>query len=292
MKIISLRFFVLLLILFLIPVASHAQKNFLWKVQSSTTTAYILGSIHFLKENVYPLSNTIEDAFDRSDVLVIEANINDMGNINLQAFMEKAFYFHGETLEKNLSEETFTLVKKKIAEHGIPLEIAGLQKPWVLALTLTSLELMQAGYNPRTGIDFHFISKAREKKKILELESLDFQIDLFSRLSDQDQELFLLYTLRNLDVIEQETDQIVRAWSSGDPDAMNAVVMKSIDRDTELSPFYEKFIYDRNRNMVSKIEEFLKTDDTYFVVVGAAHLVGDQGIIELIRERGYTIEQL
>jgi hypothetical protein len=293
------RVLLILFILFLLGSSSYAlsavsqnQKNFLWKVQSKTSTVYVLGSIHFMKKEAYPLNMKIEDAFDKSNVLVVEANINDINQIDVQKLIESAFYPVNETLEKHVSKETYELLKKEFEGFGIPFEIINKQRPWFLALTLTSLELLKLGFDPANGIDMHFLLKADGKKKIAEIESVDYQINLLSRFSDREQEFFLLYTLKNINTTGQELDGLFRAWVTGDTKSMESIITKPVAEDRNLSSLYEKLIYERNRNMVLRIEEFLKTKETYFVVVGAGHLVGKKGIIEMLKGKGFHVEQI
>ena len=158
-------------------------------------------------------------------------------------------------------------------------------------MTLVALESLKLGFDPNLGIDKYFLSKADEKK-ILELESLDYQIDLLSGFSDKDQELFLFYTLKDLKVMEQELGQLTRAWASGDSKAIESILKRSISEDERFAFVFEKLVYERNRSMAAKIETFLRTRETYFVVVGAGHFVGDQGIIEILKRKGYVVEQL
>ena len=273
-------------------VFSQSQKNFLWRVQSKTNTVYVLGSIHFLKKEVYPLNQKIENAFDQSEFLVVEANVNDITKIDIQKLVDSALYLDLETLEKHVSTETYELIKKESGRLGLPLEMINRQKPWFLALVLESLELLKLGFDPNYGIDKYFLSKAEGKKKILELESLDYQISLLSNLSDKDQELFLLYTLRDLNILEQELGRLTQAWISGDTKSMESILTRGISEDKGLSSIFEKLIYERNKRMVSKIEDFLRTKEIYFVIVGAGHLVGDRGIIEILKGKGYIVEQL
>ena len=174
---------------------------------------------------------------------------------------------------------------------SLPREVINKQRPWFLALTLTSLETLKLGFDPRYGIDNYFLSKATGKK-ILELESFDYQIGLFSELSDKDQELFLLYTLKDLNVLKQELDGLIKAWTSGDTKGMELILTKSLEEDKRLSRIYEKLVYERNRSMASKIEDYLKKEETYFVMVGAGHLIGNQGIIEILKGKGFLVEQL
>jgi uncharacterized protein YbaP (TraB family) len=280
------------LAIFVRDVLSQSQKSFLWKVQSKTSTVYVLGSLHFAKKDIYPLNQKIENAFDQSDSLVVEANVNDIKKIDIQKLMEQAIYPDNDTLEKHISSETLESLKKETGGIGIPFELLNKQRPWFLAMTFVSLESIRLGLDPNLGIDKYFLSKAEGKKKILELESIDYQINLLSGFSDKDQELFLIYTLKDLHLMEQEVNQVTQAWILGDTKSMESLLTKSVSEDKRLSTIFEKLIFERNRRMVSKIEDFLRTKETYFVIAGAGHLVGNQGVIELLREKGYLIEQL
>jgi hypothetical protein len=277
---------------FVQDILPQSQKSFLWRVQSATNTVYVLGSLHLAKKEIYPLNQKIENAFDQSKILVVEANVNDIKKMDVQKLVECAFYPPPDTLEKHLSIETYEWVRKEINKLGISTELINKQRPWFLSMTLVAMESLKLGLDPNLGIDKYFLSKAEGKKKILELESLDYQIDLLSNLSDKDQELFLLYTLKDLNIMEQEVNQLTQAWISGDTQGMESILTRSVSEDKRLYPIFEKLIYERNRKMVSTIEDFLRTKETYFVIVGAGHLVGNQGIIEVLKGKGYLVEQL
>ncbi len=271
---------------------SYAEKNFLWRVKSKESTAYLLGSIHLLKKDVYPLSSVIEGAFEKSNVLAVEADVSDISRLDLNKLIESALYPAGDSLDKHVSGKTFSLIKEEVTWAGLPMELVYNQKPWFLALTLESLELVKSGYDPNYGIDKYFLSKAEGTKRILELESLDYQIDLLAGLNDEEQESFLLYTLSELKILGPEVDELVNAWKSGAADEVESIMAKGQSEDRRFHAIYDKLVYNRNRSMAQKIDGYLKTRGTYFVVVGAAHLVGDRGIIQLLRKKGYSIEQL
>ena len=288
-------FLLVLLLVFSLYVpetSSQEQKSFLWKVQSRGNTVYLLGSIHLLKKEIYPLHRKIEEAFDRSDVLVVEADVNRLDPKVLEKLMETAFYPENETLESHVSPETFSLIKKEFAEMSFPLELIQKQKPWFLALTISALSYVKIGLDPTYGIDMYFLSKAQGKKRILELESLEEQLQFLSQLSDREQESLLLYELKSKNVLEKETNQLVQTWLSGDVRGMESILNRGIRQDPWLSSVYEKMVDERNRKMALKIEEFLGAGKDYFVIVGAGHLVGDQGIPEILRRKGYSVEQL
>jgi uncharacterized protein YbaP (TraB family) len=294
---ISLPLIFSLLVIFLLTVfaqdsLSQSKKSFLWKVQSKTNTVYLLGSIHYLKKEMYPLDEKIEKAFEQSEILVVEADVSNIKKEDIQKLMENAFYTENDTLQKHLSAETYGLVKKKLEELGASLEVANKYQPWFLGLNLVSLEALKLGFDPNYGIDRYFLEKAAERKKILELESLEYQFKLFSALSEKDQGSFLLYVVKDIKVLEQELDKLVKAWTTGDEKRIELIMTKSIKEDKRLAPIYEKLVIERNKKMVSKIEEYLKEKETFFVVVGAGHLIGNQGIIELLKGKGFLPEQL
>ena len=266
-------------------------KTFLWKVDSKASTVYMLGSIHLLKKESYPLSQKIERAFEKSDTLVVEADIRDEGKKTTLQIMERASYPENDSIEKHLSPETYELLQKEAANLGLPLDLISGQKPWFVAMALEAMELLHLGYDPRYGIDSYFLSKATGRKKILEIEGLDEQIKMVADLSDREQELLLLLTLKDQQTIAQDADQLVRAWQSGDTKKMQAIIAKSTREDPSLLPIYEKLFNDRNRKMVSKIEDYLKGKGIYFVIVGAGHMIGEKGIVETLRKKGYRVEQ-
>jgi uncharacterized protein YbaP (TraB family) len=283
----------MLLVLITIAGAQDGSKSFLWKVRSESATAYILGSVHILKEDIYPLKKSIEDAFEKSDALAVEVNINEADAGNMQEMiLAKALYPQGDSLKKHLSGETYELAESKLKELGMTLEVFESVRPWSLALTITTLELGKLGFDPAFGIDSHFLMEAEGRKKIIELESADSQISLLSNFSEKEQENFLFYTLKDLDVLEKELSEMLQAWKTGDAKTLDSLLSETAEKYPEIQPVYEKLIYARNRTMADRIEKLLKTKETYFIVVGAGHLVGRKGIIEILKNKGYAIEQL
>jgi hypothetical protein len=270
----------------------YGQKSFLWKVQSSRSTVYLLGSIHFLREDVYPLNQTIESAYESSDKLVVEANINDLGNLDLRTLSDRAFYKNDDHVEKHVSPETYRLIKKESKTLGMPIELLRMQKPWFLALSFQAMELVRLGYSPEHGVDYHFLTRAQGKKRILELESLEEQLSLLSGFSDREQEQFLLYTLETLSSMDRQVGNMVRAWTSGDAQAMESTLADVLPPDPSLALVVQKLFDERNVKMMSKIEGYLTSNGSYFVIVGAGHLVGKKGIVEMLKSKGYVVEQL
>jgi len=280
------------IVLHLFTVKAEAGKTFLWEVKSDTATAYILGSIHFLKESMYPLDPSIENAFNKADTLVVEVDISGSDAAKIQEMMlMNSLYSDGSTLKDHVSSDTFDLAKKTFDELGVPMETVQILRPWALALTLTTMELMKLGYDQEHGIDKYFLGKARTGKKIVALESAEFQVSLLSGLSDEDQEAFLAYTIKDLNKMSESVESMGKAWTSGDSDALESVLLQNVKDYPRFEYIYEKLIYDRNKTMTEKIDGYLKDKGTYFVVVGAGHLVGKRGIINSLKDKGYKVSQ-
>jgi uncharacterized protein YbaP (TraB family) len=269
------------------------RHTFLWEARSATTVVYVLGSIHYAKPDMYPLDAGIEDAFSRSHNLVVEADVGNLGSIDIEKLVGNAVYPDDETLKDHVSAETAGSVEAELAELGLPPEMFMKQRPWFLGLTLTSVGLLKMGFDPLYGIDYHFLSEARSGgKKVLELESIAFQIELFSTMSDSEQESFLRSALDDLQLLKQGPQVLLNAWKTGDVKTMERLVSGTRTEDAAMASVIDKLIYRRNARMTEKIRGYLATTDTYFVVVGAAHLVGDRGVIEMLRREGYRVNQL
>lgn len=269
------------------------QNSFLWRAESKDAVVFILGSIHMAKADIYPLPANIEESFDRAGVLALEADPAKAqeGNLLGQLFTS-AHYPGGETLRGHLSMGTYNLAGAEMERLGIPMETFEKKRPWFIAMTIESFEFLRLGFDPAYGIDVHFADEARGKKQIVELESFDYQIQLFSNFSEEENELFLLYTLKDLDSLKEGIDKLMKAWRTGDSKSFESLVSRTLNESPQLAPIYDKLFYLRNREMCDKIVKFLHGKETVFVVVGAAHLVGKKGIIELLKGKGYTVEQM
>jgi uncharacterized protein YbaP (TraB family) len=265
----------------------------LWQIRSNTNTSYILGSIHFLKKNIYPLNKKIENAFEESDVLVVEANlsIDKIAEATL-LIMQRGMFQGDRTLKKAVLKKTYTLAEKRLKEYGMDISNFQKFKPWLLSMTITSFELIKLGFDPNFGIDKYFLDKALRKKEILELEGAEFQVNLLDSFSAEQQDKFLFYTLKEASKSKKQVEGMVKAWSEGNAFEMEKILYESIQNLPELKNFYRKLIDGRNEKMVEKIESFLKRGKKFFIVVGAGHLIGKNGIIQLLRNRGVNLIQL
>ncbi|HEY2930940.1 MAG TPA: TraB/GumN family protein [Acidobacteriota bacterium] len=273
-------------------VSRSARRAFIWKVKSDKATAYLLGSVHVAKSDIYPLGDNIEKAFKNSDVLVVEADINAESPLAMASQMlPRALYQGDDKLENHISEEMVKLVTSKLEESGLPAAYFLRFKPWFIASMLTLMELKNLGITPENGIDSHFLERARGEKQILELESVSAQLELLDSFSDREQETFLLYTLKDLENVGKNLDSMMNAWLRGDERSFTALLNQAVKETPASASIYKKLISDRNHTMAARIEEYLNKEHTYFIVVGAGHLVGDDGLIKLL-SRSHDVKQM
>ncbi len=267
------------------------KKNCLWRVQSKTSTLYILGSVHLLKKESYPLDAAIEETFDNAQKLVFEVDMDTAEKLStIQMIMSKGTYDNGKTLQSAVSPETYEMARKRTAELGMPIEQLGKFKPWLLAITVAAGKLIKLGFDPSLGVDKHFYGKAKKAEKpIVPLETIEYQISRFDEMQPKTQEAMLLQTLRDLEIMEKEFNTIIECWAAGDTASLEALMLKSFEQFPEI---YEKLIMERNRNWLPQIEALLGQSEHCMVVVGALHLVGKDGIIEMLRQKGHSVEQL
>lgn len=287
----NLKLWLLLILVILVTTPCTSQdnsskKNFLWQIESYKGKVYLLGSMHLAKKDLFPLDNVIENAFAESDYLVVEV---DASKINQQKILEMAMYSDKTKLEDKVSKETFSKLKDLFEKHEVPPAFYNRMKPWFAITFLVAQELKSEGYD-QEGIDMHFLKTAKTKP-ILELESMYEQIELLSSF-DTEPDKFIEYSLKDFSVSVKMVDSLTTAWKNGDSEEMNRLLNASLD-DKEFEDLKYKMFDERNIKMKDKIVDYLKADKIYFVVVGAGHIVGEKGILELLKkEKKYIIKQL
>ncbi len=287
---------------------SANDKAFFWEVTSDKNNAvvYLMGSIHFADKSFYPLRAEIEDAYERSQYLVVELDVNKTDHqVYVQLLSQRGIYKDGKTIKEVVSTETWLQLRQRLRKLGIDYEAVKTYKPGILVLTLSAAHVTQMGFDAQLGIDAYFLSKASQpasvksgelkqasSKKIIELETLELQLNLFLDIPNGD--LLLKESLYSLDEAELLMADMVRYWKQGDEKRMNELLFEDALKDyPAFSEIYDSLFYDRNNNMVIKIDEMLKQEQgSYFVVVGSGHLIGEKGIVKTLKEKGYKVKRL
>lgn len=269
---------------------NKAAKHCLWEVKGKTNTVFLLGSMHVMKDDMYPLAPEIEAAYKRAGVVAFEADLKALESPEfVMKLMAKATYPEGESLQQKLSPAMYSLLASNLQSPFLTMEAINKFKPWMAAMTILVLEMQKHGFNAQNGLDKHFFARAVEDKKALDhFESLEFQMGLFTELTDKESEEFLGQMLRDMDVWRKQFDLMAKAWQTGDAKVLDKLILDSF---REHPLMLKKLLIDRNRAWIAKCEQFLKGDKDVLVVVGAGHLVGKDSVVELLTAKGYKVEQ-
>ncbi len=271
--------------------AAAKDKAFFWEVTGQDNTLYLLGSIHFARADFYPLRDAIEMAFAKSDHLAVEININAIDPAKIQRMLlEIGTYPAPDSIVNHLGASTLAKLQRYLAANELPFEALANQKPGLLMITLATLELTKQGLSATQGVDLYLLQQAAGQKVILEMETLEEQFAIL--LDPEDPEQMLEQSLDELEDYPALVTLLLESWRLGDSDALEELMInKPLREYPESKQSFDKLFTQRNIKMTNKIEAYLATGRSHFVVVGAGHLVGEQGIVELLRDAGYRVTQ-
>ena len=249
-----------------------------------------MGSIHYLRKNNYPLNSAILNALDASKRLVLEVDLNSTSAESAQRItLERAIFRDGATLAQNISEETYQLAARRANELCLDMRILNSMKPWFAALTMVAIKLQRIGMDSKFGVDRYLAERAKGSGKPTGgLETLEFQLSLFDQLSGREQEMMLRQTVEELARLDRDINDIVKSWLKGDGEQLTTLMLGGMQEYPEL---YQKILVERNHRWVGEIERLVQQGSGAMVVVGAAHLLGKDGVVEMLKEKGYSVEQ-
>ena len=275
--------------------AGRGGTPLLWHAQAPAGGGayYLLGSVHLGDRRMLDLGETIEAAYDASEELVVEVDLSRVTPEEIAELTTRyAYLTPPATLESVVSAETFEIVLAYLFRTGLPLEAVVHFKPWFLSFTVVQLELARAGYETEFGVDRIFIGEAQGSKPIVPLETIASQLAVLDATSREVQELMLRDTLGRSDRLVIETEELIRAWEVGDEERLHQMVFRPLELSSKLDSFYERFFFERNRNMAGQLVELAEDGKTRFVVLGTGHMIGAQGIPALLGRRGYRVSTL
>jgi hypothetical protein len=273
------------------PAQPKPRRFLMWKAASPTTTIYLVGSIHLGDSSMYPLPKEVESAFAVAKVLAVEINIKKADQAKMVGLIQKyGLYTGDDTLTKHLPKETQTTLDDYCTRHNVPRQGMEQLKPWVVAVTIAAMAWQQAGEDPSLGIDMHFLNESKPPQRIDELESMESQLSIFAEASEVEQQSMLAAILKQGDKTKDIIKRTQVAYVAGDPDALQKVMDEQDDVGSK--SLEKKLLDDRNVAMTGKMEEYLKGKEPVFVVVGAAHIIGDKGIAKQLRDKGYKVDQV
>ena len=283
--------------------SENARKHILWKVSDSNSSVYLFGSVHFADSSFYPLDSEITVAFEHSDELGVELDMGDTSVVQkiVELTAQRGLLPEGESLDRILPADVQSSLDSLCMAWYIPLGTFNRYKPWAAAMTLSSVAIARKGFLPEYGIDVYFLRAASERgMPVLSLETVEEQVDALTGegVIDSLSIYYVKSTLRDMLLLDSCITMMMRAWKNGDVamfrDALELESQPENAMDSLLSEKLNERVYtSRNRKMAKKVEGLLASDRKVFIVVGAAHLAGkDENVIDLLRAKGFTVEQL
>jgi hypothetical protein len=272
------------------PVASATavSNGLMWRATSPTNTVYLLGSIHLASPDMYPLPPQIEAAFRNSAVLIVEADMNKVDLLKMQALVvATGFYPPGDSLWSHVSPQTRKLIAGFCADNGLATEVFARMKPWLAMITISVQSAQKGGMDTALGIDKHFLDRA-DGMRVEQLESAEWQLQLLASIPDSEQERYLAANIQSAGS-EGRLAELKAAWLRGDVERLDTLISAELQDAAEVG---KKLFADRNPHMAEVVERHLKSSEPAFVVVGAGHLVGKDGVVRQLKTHGFKVEQV
>jgi len=271
--------------------AAQAQALPLWELQGTGNRIMILGSIHFLRADDYPLPRTIIEAYRAADVLVMEIDMDDLDPAATQATMARlAIDPQGRTLPQLLDTRTYRAVQSRAAALEIGIDRLNPFEPWYAAIVASQLQLQHLGFDASSGVDARITARAgRDHKEIRGLESLEYQLKTLDGLTAGAQRKFLLTTLDEAAEFADEMDDLIAAWKTGDTGTLEALMLDGMADQPEL---YQRILVNRNRNWARTIRELARQPDDVLIIVGTMHLIGRDSLLVMLEKSGYPARQM
>jgi len=275
---------------FLLSGVSVAETS-VWRVSDGNNTVYLGGTVHLLRPSDYPLPEEYEQAYQASSELYFETDISSMSDLSVQAQMlQQLTYSDGRTLKTVLSEDAYTALEDYTATIGMPLMMLEQFKPGMIISTLQVLEFQRIGFTPQ-GVDAFFNTRALgDAKDIGALETIEEQIGFLAAMGEGNESEFILLSLEDLENTNALMEEMITAWRNGDERALQKLFVD--DMQQRAPELFDSLLRQRNLRWMPQIEAMFEDPDTEFVLVGAAHLIGGEGLVQLLQSKGYEVSQL
>ncbi len=271
--------------------AEDSHPLSMWQVDGTNNRVYLLGSIHMLRESDHPIPSAIYDAYADAEVLVMELDMDDIDPVAEQALISELGLIQGGGALRDLMGANLYAEAESLADElQIPLTLFANSEPWYAAITVEVMMLMRAGFSPMHGIEMHLSEiAARDNKEILGLETTRQQLELLDNLSLTTQREMLMQALTDSADLAHLMDDLIDAWRYGDVEFLEENLLADLEDFEEL---HQAIVVNRNIDWVRQIQALLDDEDDYLIVVGALHLVGDNGVPSLLANRGLEVRQL
>ncbi|MBN1985368.1 MAG: TraB/GumN family protein [Prolixibacteraceae bacterium] len=283
------RSIISLIFTFLVSFSVFSQSS-VWMIEGNGTKMYLGGSIHILREQDYPLPAEFESAFEKSDILVLEADIDPQNQKAVaQEIIGLTLYPNNKSLKTELREEVYNKLDSAFTTAGLSLKQMTGFKPVMAILTLMQIELVKMGVTSE-GVDMYFLKKANDKgMNLLFLEKVEEQIKLITQMGEGTENDYVLQSLEEMSFYREEFEKSIESWRNGEVSQWLAQIEEYKNEYPEL---YFSLLVERNNRWMQKLEKYMQTPEVEFVVVGAMHLPGTDGVLKQLKDMGFKIKQL
>jgi len=276
---------------FVVSLPLLAEDAMVWQVTDGQHSLYLVGTIHVLRDEDLPLPALLDRVYEQSHSLALET---DLGAAQSAAFIQKlqqqSVREDGKSLQQRLSPATWERLQRYSRERGIPLQMLQPLKTGMAVLTLLSMELQRAGVDAQ-GVDLRFYQRAlADQRELLWLESNDEQLKTLLFTDEQEHDSYVQQTLDDLQSLPQTIETMISAWREGDQAVLLELLIEPLQQQNPVQ--YQALLARRNHNWVALLMDWLKTPQTEMVLVGAAHLLGEDSVQALLRKKGLRVERL
>ena len=286
-----LRFCAVSVCMAVLSISPAIADTSVWSVRSGDNVIYLGGTVHLLRPGDYPLPDEFEEAYQASSELYFETDIAAMSDLLVQAQMlQQLTYSDDRSLRTVLSDQAYTALSAYTQTAGLPIVMLEKFKPELLISTLQILVFQSMGFTPQ-GVDAFFHTRAvADGKAEGQLETVQEQIGFIAAMGEGNDSEFILLSLKDLTETGNVIDGMIGAWRSGDAQGLSELFVE--DMKVEAPALYDTLLLERNLKWIPQINRMLQDADTEFVLVGAAHIVGENGLLDLLSQEGYEINQL
>jgi len=259
----------------------------LWEIRGEANSVFLFGSIHLLRPGEFRIDGALEQAYAEAEAIYMELDLDDLSPADMAASVAGlAVDPAGRSLDELMGEDAAE-AQALARRAGIELSLLGPVEPWFAALTIVSMALAREGYSGAEGVEQLVLAlAATDGKEVRGLESLGDQFGVLDRMDERQQRDFLLKSLEDAGRLHETVEPLLAAWRAGDDTMLARELETEFDGEPAL---YQALIVDRNRRWADQIEALLDDPQDYLVVVGALHLVGEDGLPAVLEARGVDI---
>ncbi len=263
-----------------------------WKVSKDNHHLYIGGTFHLLSNDDYPLPKAFDKAYKESSELIFETDLSALQTPQyMQKLTQMMVFSDGSTLQSAIKPATLKALTAYLESRQLPPAQFATHTPTGIALTISLIEMQAIGMKPEAGVDQFFTSLAKNDKKALgQLETPDEHIAFLSGLAEGKEDEFIMKTLNDIGELPQMMGELKAAWRDGKNLKLEELGIKQLQQ--EFPKIYSSLLVKRNNAWIPKIEDMMKDANTEFVLVGALHLAGKEGLVSMLKAKGYKVENL